>query len=154
MVIQSTAGQRIVPAEEYFLGPANDITRTTVLAPGDLLTAIRIPNTWAAATFYFEKARERKSWDFPLVNIASAMKRSNGRIDDIRLVANAVAARPMRLHAVEAAVRGQPWNEHTATTAGQLATQGARPLRHSAYKVPLLRNLVHRAIRGGATWPA
>jgi xanthine dehydrogenase YagS FAD-binding subunit len=80
------------------------------------------------------------------------MKRSNGRIDDIRLVVNAVAARPTRLHAVETAVRGQPWNEHTATAAGQLATLGARPLRHSVYKVPLLRNLVHRAIRGGATW--
>ena len=154
MVIRSTTGERIVAAEDYFLGPASDITRTTVLEAGDLLTGIRIPNSWAAATFYFEKARDRKSWDFPLVNIASAMKRSNGYIDDIRLVVNAVAARPTRLYAVEAAVRGEPWNEHTAIVAGQLATHGAKPLRHSAYKVTLLRNLVHRAIRGGPTWAA
>jgi xanthine dehydrogenase YagS FAD-binding subunit len=153
MVIRSTAGERIVAAEDYFLEPANDITRTTVLGPGDLLTAIRIPNTWGGASFYFEKARDRKSWDFALVNIASAIRRSNGRIDDIRLVANAVAARPLRLHAVEDAVRGKPWNEATALAAGELATRGASPLRHNGYKVPLLRNLVHRAIRGGGeTW--
>jgi xanthine dehydrogenase YagS FAD-binding subunit len=67
MVIRSLDGERVVAAEHYFLSPANDITRTTVLGPADLLIAIRIPNTWAGATFYFEKARERKSWDFPLV---------------------------------------------------------------------------------------
>ena len=69
-----------MPAEEYFVGPAIDITRMTVLQPGDLLTAIRIPATWAGAQFYFEKVRDRQVWDFPLVNVASAMKFSGGNI--------------------------------------------------------------------------
>ena len=46
----------------------------TVLQPGELLTAIRIPATWAGAQFYFEKVRDRNVWDFPLVNVASAIK--------------------------------------------------------------------------------
>ena len=50
----------------------------TVLRPGELLTAIRIPATWAGAQFYFEKVRDRQVWDFPLVNVASAMKTSGG----------------------------------------------------------------------------
>ena len=50
----------------------------TVLRPGELLTAIRIPATWAGAQFYFEKVRDRQVWDFPLVNVASAMKASGG----------------------------------------------------------------------------
>ena len=70
----------MVPAEEYFVGPATDITRMTVLRPGELLTAIRIPATWAGAQFYFEKVRDRQVWDFPLVNVASAMKASGGTI--------------------------------------------------------------------------
>src|SRR5205823_5633825 len=45
MVIQSARGERVVNAEDYFIGPAVDITRMTVLAPGELLTAIRIPST-------------------------------------------------------------------------------------------------------------
>src|SRR5204863_4612678 len=44
MVIRNAKGERVVPAEQYFIGPGTDITRMTVLEPGDLLTAIRIPN--------------------------------------------------------------------------------------------------------------
>ena len=149
MVIRSSGTERVVDAGDYFIGPAVDITRMTVLRPGDLLTAIRIPTTWAGARFYFEKVRERKAWDFALVNIASAMRISNGTIADIRLVVNAVAAHPLRLRAVEDAVRGKAATEETATLAGDLAIQGVRPLRCNGYKVPLVRNLVRRAIRGG-----
>jgi xanthine dehydrogenase YagS FAD-binding subunit len=152
MVIQSPNGERIVNAEDYFVGPAVDITRMTVLAPDELLTAIRIPSTWAGAQFYFEKVRDRNVWDFPLLNVASAATYSGQNIERIRIVINAAAARPLRLHAVEAAVVGKPRNEETATLAGQKAVQGAQALRYNAYKIPLMRNLVKRAIRGGGTW--
>ncbi|MBI1875223.1 MAG: xanthine dehydrogenase family protein subunit M [Acidobacteria bacterium] len=148
MVIRSTSGEQIVDAEHYFIGPGIDITRMTVLKPGDLLVAIRIPGTWAGSQFYFEKVRDRKVWDFPLVNVASVMKTSGGTIQDLRLALNGVAAHPVRLRAVEAAVRGKPRNEQTAEMAGLMAIEGAKPLRHNGYKLPLVRNLVKRAIRG------
>jgi xanthine dehydrogenase YagS FAD-binding subunit len=150
MVIRSQAGERVVDAENYFIGPAVDIMRMTVLLPGELLTAIRIPATWAGAQFYFEKVRERQVWDFPMVNVAAALKVSNGTIEGSRIVVNAVAAHPMRLTSVEAAVAGKPRNEETAKMAGDLAVQGAVPLAHNEYKIPLMRNLVKRAIRGEA----
>ena len=59
-----------------------------------------------------------------------------------------MAATPHRLTAVEAAVTGKPANEETAKMAGELAVQGAETLRYNGYKVPLVRNLVKRAIRG------
>ena len=150
MVIRSSDGERVVDAENYFIGPSVDIMRMTVLRPGELLTAIRVPATWAGAEFYFEKVRERQVWDFPLVNVAAALKVANGTIQSSRIVVNAVAARPMRLTSVEDAVAGKPRNEETATMAGELAVQGAQPLAHNEYKIPLMRNLVKRAIRGEA----
>jgi xanthine dehydrogenase YagS FAD-binding subunit len=154
MVIQSARGERVVNAEEYFVGPEVDITRMTVLAPGELLTAIRIPSTWAGSKFYFEKVRDRNVWDFPLLNVALAIRYSGQSIEGIRVVVNAAAARPLRLHAVEAAVIGKPRNEQTAELAGQIAVQGAQALRYNGYKIPLMRNLVKRAIRGSkdGTW--
>jgi xanthine dehydrogenase YagS FAD-binding subunit len=152
MVLNTPSGQRIVEAEDYFVGPGTDIMRMTVLRPGDLLTAIWIPGTWAGAKFYFEKIRDRNVWDFALVSVASAMVMAGDRIERLRLAVNGVAPRPLRLQAVEEAVRGKPADETTATLAGNLAIEGARPLQHNAYKVPLLRNLVKRAIRGVATW--
>ena len=147
-VIRRAGGERVVKAEDYFLGPAIDIMRMTVLQPGELLTAIRIPGTWANATFYFEKVRDRNVWDFPLVNVASALKLSGNTIEGARIAVGAVAARPLRLTAVEALVAGQPRSEATASAAGERAIDGATALRYNGYKIPLMRNLVKRAIRG------
>ena len=147
-VIRSERGEKVVDAEDYFITPATDIRRMTVLKPGDLLTSVRIPNTWAGARFYFEKVRDRQAWDFALVSISSAMKLSDGKIADVRMVLNAVGPRPLRLTDVERQLKGLPANEEVGQSAGELAVLGARPLQHNAYKIPLMRNLVKRAIRG------
>ena len=147
-VIRNSGGERVINAEDYFVGPSIDITHMNVLKPGDLLTAIRIPSAWAGAQFYFEKVRDRAVWDFPLLNVASAMVLSGGNIDRVRIAVNAAAARPLRLTAVEDAVRGKPRNAATGEMAGKIAVQGAEPLRFNGYKVPLMRNLVKRAIGG------
>src|ERR671933_789442 len=55
MVIRNRRGERTISAQDYFVGPAIDITRMTILDHGELLTAVRIPGTWAGAQFYFEK---------------------------------------------------------------------------------------------------
>ena len=147
-VVLTPKGQEVMDAEEYFIGPDVDITRMNILRPGYLLTAIRIPSTWAKAQFYFEKVRDRNVWDFPLMNVASAVKLSGGTIQDIRIAVNAVAARPLRLKTVEDSVRGKPRDAATGEAAGKLAIQGAVPLQFNAYKIPLLRNLVKRSISG------
>src|SRR6188474_2328187 len=91
-VVQTARGERVISAEDYFVGPDIDITRLTVLRPGELLSSIRIPATWAGARFYFEKIRDRQVWDFPLLNVASAITLSGDRIERIRIAVNAVAA--------------------------------------------------------------
>jgi len=152
MVLRSADGERVVDAQDYFIGPGTDIMRMNVLKPGELLTAIRIPGDWAGSKFYFEKVRDRQVWDFALVSVASAMVTSGETIQNIRLVVNAVAATPLRLVNVEQFVKGKPRNEETAAAAGEMAIEGAQPLRFNAYKVPLMRNLVKRAIRGVGEW--
>src|ERR1700690_1944698 len=114
MVVRTPKGERVVDAENYFIGPGTDITKMTILQPGDLLTSIRIPSTWAGAQFYFEKVRDRAVWDFALVNVAAAIVTSGDTIQRIRVAVNGVAAHPVRLAAVEAAVTGKPRNEETA----------------------------------------
>ena len=147
-VVSTPKGEQVVDAEDYFVGPDLDITRMNILRPGYLLTEIRIPSTWAGAEFYFEKVRDRNVWDFPLMNVASAIRSSADVIQNIRIAVNAVAARPLRLKMVEDVVRGKPRNAATGESAGKLAVQGAVPLQFNAYKIPLMRNLVKRAIGG------
>jgi len=146
MVIRNQNGETVVSAEDFFVGPANDIINTTILRPGDILTTVRIPNTWAGATFYWEKVADRNVWDFSLVNIAAAFKTSDGNITESRIVAGAVQTTPRRLTTVENAIQGRPKNQQTGESVMTLATEGARTLAHNGFKVPSLQNLVKRAI--------
>ena len=80
MVIRSVDGERTLAAEDYFVGPANDIESTTALRTGEILTTVRIPNTWANATFYFEKVADRNVWAFSLVNVEAAFQVRGGDV--------------------------------------------------------------------------
>ena len=146
MVIQNSAGERVVSAEDFFVGPANDIENTTILRDGDILTAVRIPSTWANASFYWEKVADRNVWDFSLVNIAAAFRLNGDTIEDSRIVAGAVQTTPRRLTNVENAIQGLTKNLATGESVKQIASEGARALAHNGFKIPLLQNLVKRAV--------
>jgi xanthine dehydrogenase YagS FAD-binding subunit len=147
MVIKSAKGERVVDAEKFFVGPAVDITHMTVLQPEELLVALRIPNTWSGAKFYFEKVADRQTWDFPLVNVASALKVTNGVIDAARVACGGVSCTPRYIKVVEDVVKGGQQDEETAELAGKTASHGARPVTYNQYKIPMMENLVKRAIR-------
>src|ERR1700680_2440322 len=146
-VIRSSKGERVVPAEEFFIGPHIDITRMTATKPEEILVAIRVPTTFANAYFYFEKVADRNTWDFPLVNVAAAISVKNGMIDDSRIACGGVSCVPRRLTAVEQIIKGKPMGEDIAKLAGASATRGAKPLNYNQFKIPLMANLVTRAVR-------
>ena len=148
IVIRNSRGERVVNAEDFFMPPSVDIRRMTILEPGDILTAIRIPETWSGARFYFEKVADRNAWDFALVSVATAMRVDGaGTIEDVRIACGAVQCTPRRLHEVEALIRGRAQSEETAELAAAAAAHGARPLNYNHYKIPLMQNLVKRSLR-------
>jgi xanthine dehydrogenase YagS FAD-binding subunit len=150
MVIKSSKGERVASVEEFFIGPKTDITRLTSLRPEEILTAVRIPNSWAGARFYFEKVADRDTWDFALVNVAAAIVVNNGVVERSRIACGGVAAVPRRLTVVEEVIQGKRAEEATAKLAGQSAIRGARPLNYNQFKIPLMANLVTRAVRDAA----
>ena len=150
MVVASTSGERTYAAADFFIGPDIDIERMTVLKPGDLLTRVVLPAPWPNARWYFEKIRDRKSWDFSLVSVASSLQVESGMIQDARVVVNSIAPYPVRMRAVEAAIRGRAPSDETGQMAGEIAIEGTRALRHNDYKIALTRNLVKRSIRDAA----
>ena len=147
MVIQSLDGERVVTADEFFVGPDTHITSMTSLGRREILTAIRIPAKWAGKKFYFEKVADRNVWDFALVSIAAAMSIDGDAIADSRFVLGGVSCTPHRLRNVERAARGKSLSEESAAALASLASEGAQPLKYNHYKLPLMENLVRRATR-------
>ena len=147
MVVKGAGGERMVKAADYFIGPKVDITRMTEVKPEELLVAVKIPKTFAGANFYFEKVTDRKSWDFALVNVAAAIKTSGGKVTDSRIVIGGVACTPRRSAVAESSIKGQAVSADVAKLAGQSTKRGARPLNYNHFKIPLMANLVTRAVR-------
>jgi len=148
MVIRHAKGERVVSAEEFFIGPRTDITKMTQVKENELLVAIRIPKTFAGAHFYFEKVTDRNSWDFSLVNVASALKTdAGGVVQECRVAVGGVACTPKRFAAVEDTVKGKKVDAALAKIAGDATGRGARPLNYNHFKIPLMANLVTRAVR-------
>lgn len=147
MVARSPGDERVIPADRFFVGPNTHITRMTALKDDEILTAVRIPSTWAGKRFYFEKIADRNAWDFALVSIAAAMSMKNDVIANARIVCGGVACTPYRLRAVENAAVGKSLSNDSAEALAPLASRGAKPLNYNHFKVPLMENLVRRALR-------
>lgn len=147
MIIHRDGKSRAVKAEDFFVGPATDIERMTVLQKGDILTEIRIPKKWAGSKQYFEKTADRQTWDFPLVNVAMAARVAGGKVADVRMACGAVQCTPRRMKSVEDLMKGEKPGAELQRLTERVAAQGAKPMRYNAFKVPLMGSLAKRAVR-------
>ena len=146
MVVRSAGGERVIKAEDFFMQPSVDITRMTVLEPGDLLVSIRLPAAWSGADYYFEKVADRDTWDFALASVAAVFRMDGPTVAETRIVCGAVQCVPRRFSSVERIVRGQARTLDVAEAAAAAGGRGADPLAHNAYKVPLTEGLIRRAV--------
>jgi xanthine dehydrogenase YagS FAD-binding subunit len=140
------AGSRTVKLADFYRMPGDTPEAENDLRPGELITEVVVPRLdWAARSTYV-KVRDRQSYEFALSSAAVALDVRDGRVADARVAVGGVATVPWRLPAVEAALRGAPATEASFEEAASAAADGARPLSANAYKVPLLKRTVVRAL--------
>lgn len=144
-VLEGGKGTRTVAAADFFRPPAEDAEKENQLAPGEVLTAIKVPAAGAARSTY-ESVRERAAFDWPLVAAAVAIGADAGVVKTARVVLGAVAPVPWRVPRVEAMLVGRKLDEETAAGAARMAVTGAAPLSDNGYKVSLVQTLVRRTL--------
>src|SRR4029078_12879446 len=85
--IEGKAGRREIPLESLYLLPGDTPDRETVLAPCELIVALRLPAPAApvAAPARYLKVRERTSYAFAVVSAAAALRMAEGRIEEARI---------------------------------------------------------------------
>jgi carbon-monoxide dehydrogenase medium subunit len=121
MVVRSSAGERVVPADEFFVGHF-----TTSMADEELLTEVRVPSGPPGAGWAFYEIARRHG-DFALVGVAAMLSLEGDRIGDARLALIGVADRAVRAPDAEAALRGQPATDDTFAAAAREATKDLEP---------------------------
>jgi xanthine dehydrogenase YagS FAD-binding subunit len=144
--LRGATGEREAPLAEFFAPPTADRRTETVIGEDELIVSLRIPPLSADAHSTYLKAMERKVWAFALVSVAAVIRLEAGRIGHARIVLGGVAPIPWRVAATENLLLGEKPTASLIEQAAEEAVAAAQPLAHNAYKLPLTRALVRRAL--------
>jgi xanthine dehydrogenase YagS FAD-binding subunit len=145
--------KRRIPIEQFFVPTTLDITREHVLEPGEIITEVVIPKANAGWKNAYREAGERESQDWQLLSASVALDLNGQTVNAARVALGAVAVVPYRAQAVEAALKGKIVNASTAAQAAEAAFAKAKPFAENAYKIPLGKAVLKRAILAAAGMP-
>jgi len=144
--LRGPTGTRVVPLNDFYLLPGDTPQRETVLAPGELITAILLPPPGADQRSHYLKLRDRASFEFALVSAAVVVTREGDRIRAARVAMGGVGTKPWRLPQVEAALSGAPATRDAIAEAAARAGDGAHPLPDNGFKLALMQRALTRAL--------
>ena len=140
-------GGRVLAAEQLYQMPEADPTRETVLRTHEIITKIRVLPPAEGTVSSYIKVREKESFDWPIAEVAVVLvKATQGAVRSARIVLGAAAPVPWRAKAAETVLAGKPVDAKTAEKAADAALEGAAPMSGNRYKLPLIREVVRRAI--------
>ncbi len=144
--IAGPAGEKTVPLEKFFVLPSVDYRRENILGAGEIVTEIYVPLPRAGARGFYHKVRERLAWDHAIVSVSTVVESSAGAVRNVRVVLGGVTPIPWRALKAEEFLRGKKLDEANAKQAGEIALEGAKPLKDNGYKVQMAKDLIQRAL--------
>ena len=139
-------GARMIKMDEFFILPAVDPTRETVVRPQEIVTEILIPPARPGLKSSYRKVRARRSWDFALAGAALALNFDGPKVVKARVFLSGVAPVPWRAKEVEEVILGKELTAETIARAGMAAIKNAEPLSKNGYKVPLLQAVIEEEL--------
>lgn len=144
--VTGRAGARRIAFSQLHRRPGTTPNIETVLAPGELITALMVPAApWTRRSHYL-KIRDRESYQFALASAAVALDIEGDMVREARIALGGVATVPWRSTEAEAALKGKRLDEASAAAASQAAFAAAQPRKHNAFKVQLGRRTLERAL--------
>ena len=145
--VEGSGGTRMIALDELHRLPGDRPDIETVLAPGELITAVELPAAPNAVNSVYRKVRDRASYAFALISVAAALDVQDGRIADIRIALGGVAPKPWRARTAEAALRGGSADEAAFRAAAEAELAEAKPLRDNAFKIELAKRTITAVLK-------
>jgi xanthine dehydrogenase YagS FAD-binding subunit len=140
--LEKTGGSRTLPLTDLHRLPGERPDVETMLAPGELITAVELSPLPPSMRSTYRKIRDRASYAFALISVAAALEVEDGLIKDVRLALGGVAHKPWRAWKAEESLRDQPATEAAFATAAAAELADARPVKHNSFKVALARRTI------------
>ncbi len=144
--VSGAKGDRAIPFAEFHRLPGDTPQIETALQPGELITAVDLPNSPFAEKSHYLKVRDRTSYAFAVVSVASALDINNGTIRNARMALGGVAHKPWRSVEAEKILLGAKPNDQTFQAAAEATLKGAKGYKHNAFKVELAKRAIVRSL--------
>jgi xanthine dehydrogenase YagS FAD-binding subunit len=146
--IEGKTGRREIPLEALHRLPGDRPDCETVLEPGEMIVAVRLPAAAArlAAHARYLKVRDRTSYAFAIVSAAAALYIESGAIAQARIAMGGVALKPWRALEAEQVLIGARPDTALFARAAKAALADAKPSGDNAFKIELARRVVTRAL--------
>jgi xanthine dehydrogenase YagS FAD-binding subunit len=142
--VASNGATRTIPIADLHRLPGDTPHVETVLAPGELITAIKLPKPPVGVHVY-RKVRDRASYAFATIAIAMVATLEHGRVNATRLAFGGLAPKPWRVERAERVSADEASADASAIADVVLA--GARPTQQNEYKLPLVRRTLAAMLR-------
>lgn len=146
VVARSTRGERVIPADDFFVAP-----HATSLAADEFAVEVRIPGRDGPRTGSAFLEVSRRHGELPVCAAAAMVSLDPpGRLSDVRIVLCAVAGRPVRAQEAESALTGAEPTEDDLVQAAHLAAEHLTPVSDchgsAAFRTHLAAVLTRRAL--------
>jgi len=147
-VVCGPAGERVVPAAEWFEGYL-----TTSRFPDELLTQVRFPAAGRGTGISFQEVARRHG-DFAIVGLAASLTLCDGTISDARLAFAGMSDVPVRASGAEDLLAGERPSAELFDEAARRATGDLDPPADlhgsSDYRKKVAAALVRRGLQAAA----
>ena len=138
--------KKTMAVENLHMPPSLDYTVETVLDAGEIVTEIILPPPKAGMRSAYRKVRARRSWDFALAGVASAIVFEGDQVADCRMVLCGAAPVPWRSREVESIIKGRRLDRDTVAKAADAVVENAESMTHNGYKIPLFRGVIEQEL--------
>lgn len=136
--VEGQDGTREIALDAFYRLPGDTPHIETVLAPGELITAVILPAPAGGRQIY-RKVRDRSSYAFALVSVAAVVEVENGRIAKAQLAFGGLGPMPWRDAKVEKALVGEAPSPALFDRAADILLAEARGHGGNDFKIPLTR---------------
>jgi xanthine dehydrogenase YagS FAD-binding subunit len=148
-VLNPSQSTRRVAINSFYRPPGSTPHIETVLAPGEMITALILPPPPPGRQRY-RKVRDRASYEFALVSVAVIVATDGKTISAARVSFGAVAYKPWRSIEAEAALKGRPATLSTYQAAADAAVKGSAGRGHNDFKIELAKRTLARTLADAA----
>jgi len=137
-------GERAIPFSDFHRLPGDTPEFDNNLRRGELITSIDLPAKGFEKNYSYLKLRDRHSYAFALVSVATGLELDGERIVEARIALGGVAHKPWRVPEAEEFLRDKPANAESFSAAADIILRGAVGYKHNEFKIELAKRAIVR----------